>query len=208
MKSFLRCLVFSGTSALAVSTANAASKPQSFDGRWVSLSCESRPQTGKDGKLETWFLKRDIKIKGLSFDAVFSNYSDANCKVPLSRFEFGGSLKIVGDFSEIPRTKMADLAVDRYMKLVPTSEGFLGFLSQATPGQCGANPWAIGKGQDIKVTGCNLMGIPPNTVTKEYELLHVRGDLLFFAARPVDGSSPSSADKRPTTLQIPLVRKR
>jgi hypothetical protein len=41
----------------------------------------------------------------------------------------------------------------------------------------------------------------------EYDLVYLRGDLLFWGARNVDGRGFDTEQNRPTNLQIPLVRK-
>jgi hypothetical protein len=41
----------------------------------------------------------------------------------------------------------------------------------------------------------------------EYDLVYLRGDLLFWGARNIDGRGFDTEHNRPTNLQIPLVRK-
>ena len=41
----------------------------------------------------------------------------------------------------------------------------------------------------------------------EYDLVYLRGDLLFWGARNIDGRGFDTEQNRPTNLQIPMVRK-
>ena len=41
----------------------------------------------------------------------------------------------------------------------------------------------------------------------EYDLVYLRGDMLFWGARNVDGRGFDTEANRPTNLQIPLVRR-
>lgn len=177
----------------------------SIAGEWESLSCEVRPQKGKDG-VQSWYLKRKLRLTGAEIEAEFMTYGDPGCKTPTMKLELGGRYSVVSDSNVVAGAKQADLTIDRYTRITPLADGFAGFLNSAGPGKCGTDTWLVGKAQEIKATGCTLLGVAPNVDVKEFEVLYVRDDLLFFAARPVDGSSPDSAEKRPTTLQIPLLR--
>jgi len=42
---------------------------------------------------------------------------------------------------------------------------------------------------------------------KEYDLVYLRGDLLFWGARNIDGRGFDTEENRPTNLQIPMTRK-
>ncbi len=41
----------------------------------------------------------------------------------------------------------------------------------------------------------------------EYDLVYLKGDLLFWGARNIDGRGFDTERNRPTNLQIPLIRK-
>jgi len=40
----------------------------------------------------------------------------------------------------------------------------------------------------------------------EYDIVKVEGDKLYYGARPSDGSGLDKPEKRPTALQVPLIR--
>lgn len=96
--------------------------------------------------------------------------------------------------------------IDKTTALTPQQQGFADFLNSGGPGSCGAAAFTVGMRQEIRKTGCKAIGLPANVVVKEFETMLVKGDALFFGARPVDGSSPGSAEQRPTALQVPLYR--
>jgi hypothetical protein len=51
------------------------------------------------------------------------------------------------------------------------------------------------------------LGLKEGTNFMEYDLVYLRGDLLFWGARNIDGRGFDTEQNRPTNLQIPLVRK-
>jgi len=190
---------------VSASVAGEARAGANFDGHWASLSCELRPQVGPQGKLQPWYLKRDIQIRGHDLDAKFTTFADGECKMPLWRLEFGATLREAGAWPQLSGAYKIDLAVDRYTRIVPLAAGFAEFLNSPGEGTCGPLKAAVDLAQDISKTGCKAFGLPPGATVKEVETMMVQNGMLFFAARPVDGSSPDSDEKRVFSLQVPLV---
>jgi hypothetical protein len=61
--------------------------------------------------------------------------------------------------------------------------------------------------QDVTAThGCLPLGLDLVHRGTEYDLVKVEGDQLYYGARPADGSGLDTPEKRPTALQVPLVR--
>jgi hypothetical protein len=176
-----------------------------FDGQWASLSCEMRPQQGQKG-LEPWYLKREIRISDGTIQAVFHSFADRDCAAPLFDLEFAGQFKDLADSPVAPGARQVDLVIDKSVKLTPLMAGFADFLNSGGPGSCGKETFAAGLQQEVRETGCAAIGLPANAVTSEFETMLVKGDALFFGARPIDGSSPNKAELRPTALQVPLYR--
>jgi hypothetical protein len=189
----------------SVLAAPAFAETSQFDGRWVSLACEMRPQQGQNG-LEPWYLKRDITISEGTIQAVFHSFADRDCAMPLFDLEFAGQFNDIGDSAVAPGARQVDLVIDQSVKLTPQMAGFADFLNSGGEGSCGLAAFTPGLQQEVRETGCAAIGLPANAVTTEYEAMLVKGDALFFGARPVDGSSPNTADLRPTALQVPLFR--
>lgn len=189
----------------SVLAAPAFAQTSQFDGHWVSLACEVRPQQGQNG-LEPWYLKRDITISEGTIQAVFHNFADRDCAMPLFDLEFSGQFNDIEDSAVAPGARQVDLVIDQSVKLTPQMTGFADFLNSGGAGSCGPVAFAVGLQQDVRETGCAAIGLPANAVTTEFETMLVQGNALFFGARPVDGSSPNTAELRPTTLQVPLFR--
>lgn len=176
-----------------------------FEGRWVSLACEMRPQQGQNG-LEPWYLKRDVTILHGTIQAIFHSFADRDCATPLFDLEFAGQFNDIGDSAVAPGARQVDLVIDQSVKLTPKMAGFADFLNSGGAGSCGPVAFAADLQQEVRETGCAAIGLPANAVTTEFETMLVHGDALFFGARPIDGSSPNTAELRPTTLQVPLFR--
>lgn len=175
-------------------------------GSWSSVGCELRPQQNPDGSIGQWWLTRAIDFEEGRIDATFTTYADAGCQTTLHELHFAGSVEF-GDASELaPGAREAKLTIDEFVRFTPRADGFRDFLNSAEPGACGNSTWELGKAQDVLKTGCNLLGLQPDSPTIEYEVLAVVGNQLYFAARPVDGSFMTSPDKRVYALQVGLRR--
>ena len=51
------------------------------------------------------------------------------------------------------------------------------------------------------------MGLAEGQIFKEYDLIFVLNEMMFWGARNVDGRGFDREENRPTNLQIPLIRK-
>ena len=189
---------------LAPAMTHAADGMPQLTGNWRSMACELRPQAGPDG-VQSWYLKRDITFTGDRIDAHFVTYADPTCATPLVELKFGGDVSILGPSDVAPGAMEVDLVVNDYLRITPRLDGFAGFLNSAESGTCGSE-WAVGVEQDIYQTGCSVMGVAAGEPTREFETLLVNAGMLYFGARPVDGMPLNAAEKRPTTLQMPLAR--
>lgn len=201
----VRRYILSAALLLSTLATPALAETSQFDGRWVSLACELRPQLGPSG-VAPWYLTREITISEGNIDAVFHSFADSTCTVPLYDLAFAGQFIDKADFAGIDGAREVDLVIDQSVKLTPLASGFMDFLNSGGPGSCGPEVFSVGLVQEVRETGCVAIGLAPNAVTMEFETLLARGDALFFGARPVDGSSPNTAQLRPTALQVPLYR--
>ncbi|NRB05405.1 MAG: hypothetical protein HRU30_19305 [Rhodobacteraceae bacterium] len=178
-----------------------------LDGTYSSIACEVRPLPNQDGTMGEWWLKRDITLANNRIDAVFTTYAGAGCGFALQELHFGGDVEIVGPSDVIEGAVEADLTIDDYVRIKPLAEDFAAFLNSAPEGSCLTAEWAVGQERDILQEGCLVLGVQPNTPTVEYEILATRGDMIFFGARPTDGTFIVSPDKRPSALLVGAVRK-
>jgi hypothetical protein len=177
-----------------------------LDGQFASIACEVRPQPNHDGTMGEWWLTRDITIAENRIDAVFTSYAGAGCGFALQELHFGGGIEIVGPSDVIDGAVEANLTIDDYVRIKPLAEDFAAFLNSAPSGACLSAEWKVGEARDILQDGCLVLGVQPNTPTVEYEILATRGDMIYFGARPTDGTFIVSPDKRPSALLVGAVR--
>lgn len=176
-----------------------------LDGAWASISCEVRPQVGQDGTITEWWLTRSVTIEAGRIEARFTTYGQPGCTFPINELHFAGRVDIVGDSAVTVEAVAANLTIDDFVRITPLAQPFADFLNSVPEGSCGAEAWVLGTPQAIDDTGCTLLGVEPNTPTVEYEVLATIDGLLYFGARPVDGSFITEEAKRPTALLVPLA---
>lgn len=199
----ISCLPLLATaSALAAQTTTEAG----VDGTWASLSCEVRPQPTADGTMGEWWLTRELTLTSDQIEATFTTYAGPGCKFALQRLEFAGAVEIVGQSDVAPGAVNADLRIDDYVRITPLADGFTEFMNSAPAGTCGETAWKTGKPKNVLESGCSVLGVKPNTPTIEYETLFADGDLLYFGARPTDGTFITTPEKRPQALLVPAKR--
>ena len=190
--------------SLLVAPAFAETPIPGIDGSWSSLACELRPQVGQDGSVQPWYLKRRIIFEYSRIEAHFTTYGDKNCSFPLVDLSFAGGVEVVGP-SEVADGKAfdANLTINEFVRITPLAEPFVEFVSAAG---CGGHEVKVGSTMSVLESGCEGLGLQPNTPTVEYEVLMVENDHLYFGARPVSGQFLSTPDDRPGTLEVPVVR--
>ena len=74
------------------------------------------------------------------------------------------------------------------------------------PDHASSPDWTVGEARDILADGCMMLGVAPNTPTVEFEILAAKGDMIYFGARPTDGTFITSAEKRPKALLVGAAR--
>jgi len=90
-------------------------------------------------------------------------------------------------------------------EVTPLVQGFADVLNKVA--SAAYAPWAVNSSQSIFGKNFVPFGLKEGTNFMEYDLVHLRGDLLFWGARNIDGRGFDTEQNRPTNLQIPLVRK-
>lgn len=188
--------------SLAQSTTDAG-----LDGSYASIACEVRPLPNQDGTMGEWWLTRDITITDNRIDATFRTYAGPGCSFALQDLRFAGSIVVLGPSNVIDGAVEADLTIDEFVQITPLADDFAAFLNSAAEGVCLSPDWSVGTARDILEDGCLVLGVQPNTPTVEYEVLATQGDMIYFGARPTDGTFISSPDKRPSALLVGAARK-
>jgi LPXTG-motif cell wall-anchored protein len=182
-------------------TAHAAQTAPDPSGRWVSASCETR--SAGDGSKR--YVKRDASFNARTSTLKLDIFTDPACSAPALSFVFEGPYRLVQPSTAVPSATEAEF-VFATVKLTPRNDALVALFNSAAPGNCGSQPWQLNREQEITSTGCAPIGVNFKDCAQEYDLLKVEGDKLYYGERPSDGSSPCTPERRPTALQVPLVR--
>jgi hypothetical protein len=179
---------------------------QALLGEWVSIAPEIRPSKNPDGSLKPFYLKRAFKyLPSDRFELEVVNSADPYGAVPLARIKIVGHMQWQGAHPIAPGAQKVDFLADEAYEVTPLAQGFADVLNKVAAS--GYAPWAVNSGQSIFGKSFLPFGLKEGTNFMEYDLVYLRGDLLFWGARNIDGRGFDTEQNRPTNLQIPLVRK-
>jgi hypothetical protein len=179
---------------------------QALAGNWASIAPELRPSKNPDGSIKPFYLTRAFKYQTSDrFELDVVNSADPDGKVPLARIRIVGHMQWQGAHPIAPGAQKVDFIADEAYEVTPLVQGFADVLNKVA--SAGYAPWAVNATQSIFGKSFIPFGLKEGTNFMEYDLVYLRGDLLFWGARNVDGRGFDSEQNRPTNLQIPLVRK-
>ncbi|WP_315838876.1 hypothetical protein [Bradyrhizobium prioriisuperbiae] len=181
---------------------------QALLGNWESIAPEVRPSASKgpDGSLKPFYLKRTFKsLPSDRFELEIVNSADPYGAVPLARIKIGGHMLWQGVHPIAPGAQKVDFVADESYEVTPLAQGFADVLNKIA--SVGYAPWAVNASQSIFGKAFAPFALKEGTNFMEYDLVYLRGDLLFWGARNIDGRGFDTEQNRPTNLQIPLVRK-
>jgi hypothetical protein len=188
--------------------ADVAKVKQAMLGNWESIAAEVRPSAAKnpDGSLKPFYLKRTFKYQPSDrFELEIVNSADPYGAVPLARIRIGGHILWQGAHPIAPGAQKVDFVADESYEVTPLAQGFADILNKVA--SAGYAPWAVNSPQSIFGKAFAPFALKEGTNFMEYDLVYLRGDLLFWGARNIDGRGFDTEQNRPTNLQIPLVRK-
>ena len=179
---------------------------QAMLGNWESITPEVRPSKNPDGSLKPFYLKRAFKyLPSDRFELDVVNFADPYGAVPLARIKIGGHMLWQGTHPIAPGAQKVDFVADEAYEVTPLVQGFADVLNKVA--SAGYAPWAVNASQSVFGKSFLPFGLKEGTNFMEYDLVYLRGDLLFWGARNIDGRGFDTEQNRPTNLQIPLVRK-
>jgi hypothetical protein len=179
---------------------------QALLGNWESIAPEIRPSKNPDGSMKPFFLKRAFKyLPADRFELDVVNSADAFGAVPLARIKIIGHMIWQGPHPIAPGAQKVNFVADEAYEVTPLVQGFADVLNKVA--SAGYAPWAVNAAQSIFGKSFAPFGLKEGTNFMEYDLVYLRGDLLFWGARNIDGRGFDTEQNRPTNLQIPLVRK-
>ncbi len=181
---------------------------QAMLGNWESIAPEVRPSSAKnaDGSLKPFYLKRSFKyLPSDRFELEIINSADPYGAVPLARIKIGGHMLWQGQHPIAPGAQKVDFVADESYEVTPLAQGFADVLNKVAAD--GYSACAVNAPQSIFGKNFVPFGLKQGTNFMEYDLAYLRGDLLFWGARNIDGRGFDTEQNLPTNLQIPLIRK-
>jgi len=177
-------------------------------GHWESITVEVRPSNAKnaDGTLKPFYLTRDFTLLPEDkFELTVTNYADSFGKMPLAKMFIKGHVQWRGEHPISTGAQKVDFTADEEYTVTPLLQGFADILNQYTKG---FDEWKVGETQSIFKKAFAPFGLAEGQIFKEYDLIYVLNDMLFWGARNVDGRGFDKEENRPTNLQIPMVRQK
>jgi hypothetical protein len=181
---------------------------QAMLGNWESIAPEVRPSASKnaDCSLKPFYLKRGFKyLPSDRFELEIVNSADPYGAVPLARIKIGGHMLWQGSHPIASGAQKVDFVADGSYEVTPLVQGFADVLNKVA--SAGYAPWAVNTPQSIFGKSFAPFALKEGTNFMEYDLVYLKGDLLFWGARNIDGRGFDTEQNRPTNLQIPLIRK-
>jgi hypothetical protein len=175
-------------------------------GNWESIAPEVRPSKNADGSLKPFYLKRAFKyLPSDRFELEIVNSADPYGAVPLARIVIGGHMLWRGSHPVASGAQKVDFVADESYEVTPLAQGFADVLNKVA--SAGYVPWVVNTPQSIFGKSFAPFALKEGTNFMEYDLVYLRGDLLFWGARNIDGRGFDTEQNRPTNLQVPLIRK-
>lgn len=177
-------------------------------GQWQSIAPEIRPGSTKnaDGSLKPFYLSRQFSLlPDNRFELLVTNNSDPYGKAPFAQILIKGHIEWRGEHPIAAGAQKVDFTADEEYLVTPLTQGFADLLNKYTSG---FNEWRPGESQSILKRAFPPFGLVEGQVFKEYDLIYLYNDMMFWGARNIDGRGFDTEENRPTNLQIPMVRQR
>ena len=124
--------------------------------------------------------------------------------MPLARILIKGHMLWRGAHPIAAGAQKVDFVADEAYEVTPLIQGFADLLNQVA--SQGYAKWELNGTQSVFGKSFAPFGLAAGRHFMEYDLVHLRGDMLFWGARHIDGRGFDTEQNRPTNLQIPLVR--
>lgn len=180
----------------------------SIAGTWQSITPEVRPSAFKnqDGTLKPFYLTREFTYStNDEFKLDIINYADAYGKIPLVKMFIKGHILWQGKHPIADSAQKVDFIADISYQVMPINPGFVDVLNKLASE--GFSKWEQDVKQEILKKSFVPFGLFQGQIFKEYDLIYLYKDLLFWGARNIDGRGFDTLENRPTNLQIPMERK-
>lgn len=181
---------------------------QQLAGEWISIAPELRPSGSKnaDGSLKPFYLTRRFTY---SAEDVFAleiiNFADAYGQIPLANIKLKGHISWQGEHPIIMGAQQVDFTASQAYDVTPLHPAFIDTLNKVATD--GYDAWQLNTAQSVFQKAFLPFGLTQGQLFKEYDLIFVQNNLMFWGARHVDGRGFDTPENRPTNLQIPLIRR-
>jgi hypothetical protein len=109
-----------------------------------------------------------------------------------------------GDHPIAPGAQKVDFTADEVYAVTPLVPPFADLLNKVAAE--GYAKWDVGATQSIFGKSFVPFGLVAGRSFKEYDLVYLVHELMFWGARNVDGHGFDTEHNRPTNLQIPMAR--
>jgi hypothetical protein len=174
-------------------------------GNWRSIAPEVRPSRNPDGTIKPFFLERRFVYQANDrFELTVTSFAEPSGKAKLATIDIAGHMTWRGDHPIAPGAQSVDFAADEIYAVTPLLQPFTDLLAKIAAD--GYAPWKVGERQSIFGKAFPPFGLAKGATFKEFDLVHIAQDMLFWGARHVDGRGFDTEANRPTNLQIPMVR--
>jgi len=177
-------------------------------GRWQSITMEIRTSNTKnpDGTLKPFYLTRKfMSLPDDKFELTVTNFADPFGKVALAEMGIKGHIEWQGEHPIAPGAQKVNFVADEAYSVTPLHKGFADVLNNYAKGFA---LWKVGETQDILGKAFAPFGLAEGQIFKEYDLIYLFNDMMFWGARNVDGRGFDTEANRPTNLQIPMARQK
>lgn len=175
-------------------------------GKWQSLTTEVRPGAtrNENGTPKPLYLSRNFELHPDDrFELVLTTYADATGTIPLALIKIAGHLHWQGAHPIAEGAQKVDFIADEDYLITPLLPDFANLLNQYTQG---FEPWETNQTQRIFKKAFPPFGLAEGQVFKEYDLIYLEENRMFWGARHPDGRGFDSEENRPVNLQIPMKR--
>ncbi|UWX60611.1 hypothetical protein N0B40_19760 [Chryseobacterium oranimense] len=181
---------------------------QSSLGNWQSIAVEIRPSSLKneDGTLKPFYLKRLFSfLPEDRFELEITNYADPFGEIPTAKMFIKGHVEWKGAHPIAEGAQKVDFTADESYEVTSLHQGFTDLLNNLAKERF--ENWETGKSQDILKKKFPPFGLAEGQIFKEYDLIYIVKNMMFWGARNIDGRGFDTEENRPTNLQIPMIRK-
>src|SRR5256714_4710824 len=166
--------------------ADVAKVKEAMLGNWESIAPEVRPSASKnaDGSLKPFYLKRAFKnLPADRFELEIVNSADPYGAVPLARIKIGGHMLWRGTHPVAQGAQKVDFVADESYEVTPLAQGFADVLNKVASDGYGA--WTVNTPQSVFGKSFVPFALKEGTNFMEYDLVYLRGDMLFWCARNI-----------------------